>query len=100
MEKRKMFLLFMLWLLWPAAVSASPPPEEIAKAKAEAPVHLIGVVTSERLHQDVTKEDGDPVHIRRITLSVQRVVKAPPRQTWSEATVYYVSMFLHGEARK
>ncbi|WP_027409123.1 hypothetical protein [Anoxybacteroides tepidamans] len=84
-------LIFMLCaLFWPINAFASPPPKEIAKAKAEAPVHLIGVVTSDQLYQDLATETDRPSQIRRITLSAKRIIKAPPHQPLSEATVYYV----------
>ncbi|ANB57104.1 hypothetical protein GFC29_1150 [Anoxybacillus sp. B7M1] len=77
-------------LLFPARICASPAPSEITKAKEKAPVHLIGVVISDRLYQDQTKETDHPSQIRRMALSVKQLIKAPQEQSFSEVIVYYV----------
>jgi hypothetical protein len=82
-------LLGLFTLLFPRSIFASPPPSEIEKAKAAAPIHLIGTVTSDQLYKDLTKEKGNPYQIRRMTLSVKRVIKAPQQQKISKIAVYY-----------
>ncbi len=85
-----MFVLISLFTLFlPGNTFSSPPPSEIEKAKATAPIHLIGTVTFDQLYKDLTKEKGNPYQIRRMTLSIKRVIKAPPQQKISKIAVYY-----------
>jgi hypothetical protein len=68
---------------------AAPPPYEIEKAKQEAPLHVIGTVTSDQLYKDITEDKEDPVQIRKINLNVKQILKAPANKTLATVDIFY-----------
>jgi hypothetical protein len=80
-----LFLLFFFGL----KPFADPPPSEIEKAKQEALLHLIGTVTSDQLYKDITEEKETPVQIRKMSLDVQQILKAPTNESLTTVDVFY-----------
>ncbi|MGA9228480.1 MAG: hypothetical protein WB217_19220, partial [Mesobacillus sp.] len=69
---------------------ASPPPTEVEERKNEAPLHLIGTVTADSMFKDITKEEDSPQQIRKMSLDVAKLIKAPSEEkSISEIEVYY-----------
>jgi len=56
---------------------SSMDPLEIKKRNSEAPFHVIGKVTSDELFKDLTKEEGAPYQLRKMTIELEEVLKKP-----------------------
>lgn len=56
---------------------AAPDPSTVKKEKDSAPLHIIGKVKEDILVEDTTKDEQYPQQIRKMTISVQKVLKAP-----------------------
>jgi hypothetical protein len=69
--------------------NAASPPSEIEKAKQEAPLHVIGTVTSDQMYKDITEENETPVQIRKMNLDVKQVLKAPTTETLTTVDIFY-----------
>jgi hypothetical protein len=69
--------------------NAAPPPSKIEKAKQEAPLRVIGTVTSDQLYKDITEKIETPVQIRKMTLDVKQVLKAPTNETLTTVDIFY-----------
>jgi hypothetical protein len=69
--------------------NAAPPPSEIEKAKQEAPLHVIGTVTSDQLYKDITEDKETPVQIRKMALDVKQVLKAPTNEILTTVDIFY-----------
>lgn len=72
-------LAMLLAILLPTGMTgiAAPDPTTVKKEKDSAPLHIIGKVKEDILVEDTTKEEKYPQQIRKMTISVQEVIKAP-----------------------
>jgi hypothetical protein len=80
-------LLFMT--IFEMKPNAAPSPSEIEKAKQEAPLHVIGTVTSDQLYKDITEEKETPVQIKKIILDVRQILKAPTNEILTTVDIFY-----------
>ncbi|MEN2767831.1 hypothetical protein [Ornithinibacillus xuwenensis] len=68
---------FLLFLLVTNTVLAAMDPTEIEQINRDAPYHIIGTVTSDELYSDVTKDQEHPIQLRKMTIHITDVIKAP-----------------------
>lgn len=69
------FIFISIFFANPAFSSMDP--LEIKKRNSEAPFHVIGKVTSDELFKDLTKEEGAPSQLRKMTIELEEVLKKP-----------------------
>jgi hypothetical protein len=60
---------------------ASPDPAGVEKIKSEAPLHIIGRVTSDELHQDLTEQKGNHYQIRKMNIRVEKILTVPKAES-------------------
>src|SRR5690606_25438674 len=60
-----------------STVFAAMDPVEVEKRNAQAPYQISGKVTSDVLYKDVTDNNKHPQQIRKVTLEISDVIKAP-----------------------
>jgi hypothetical protein len=60
-----------------STVFAAMDPVEVEKRNAQAPYQISGKVTSNVLHKDVTDNVKHPKQIRKVTIEISDVIKAP-----------------------
>jgi hypothetical protein len=94
MVRRMYYIIFSTIMIFSMFFSATksfatPPPSEIEKAKQEAPLHVIGTVTSDQLYKDITEEKETPVQIRKMSLDVKQILKTPTNETLTTIDVFY-----------
>ncbi|EZP77246.1 hypothetical protein H839_06374 [Parageobacillus genomosp. 1] len=89
MFRKTLFSSIFIFLFMTMKPNAAPPPSEIEKAKQEAPLHVIGKVTSDQLYKDITEEKEIPVQIRKMTLDVKQILKAPTNETLTTVDIFY-----------
>jgi hypothetical protein len=88
---RFFFILMMsLFLVIVNTTLAAPPPNEVEERKNEAPLHLIGTVTTDEFFKDESKSEKNPQQLRRMILKVDRLIKTPDaEQGKTDIEVYY-----------
>jgi hypothetical protein len=92
MKSRGMILALILSLVLMngITVNAAPDPSTVKKEKETAPLHIKGKVMNDVLFQDTTKDKEHPQQIRKMTISVQQVIKAPKEEMETDRIeVYY-----------
>jgi hypothetical protein len=94
MVRRMYYVIFITIMIFSMFFSATkpfaaPPPSEIEKAKQEAPLHVIGTVTSDQLYKDIIEEKETPVQIRKMNLDVKQILKAPANNTLTTVDIFY-----------
>ena len=69
------FIILAIEFIVTSTGLAAPPPTEVEERKQEAPLHLIGTVTTDEKFNDISKDEEHPQQIRRMSLRVDRLVK-------------------------
>jgi len=66
-------------------------PAEIKKRNSEAPYHIIGKVSADKLFIDLSQERKEPSQIRMMTIDIKEIIKSPPstNTTIHSLDVYY-----------
>jgi hypothetical protein len=72
-----LFCLVFIWSILSSTVFASMDPVEVKEINEKAPYHIVGEVTSDELFKDITEDKNHPVQIRKMTLRISKVEKAP-----------------------
>ena len=87
-----MFWASITMVGWLSTALASMPPEEIERKKRAAVLQVVGQVTEDNLLEETTDKAGYPMQIRKMSLLVQEINKAPLGTDvgpGKEITVYY-----------
>lgn len=72
-----LMISFLLSSLSHLNIHAAPPPEEVWEIKNEAPLHVVGTVTSDMLLQDLTNEKDYPNQLRKMELAIEQIIIKP-----------------------
>jgi hypothetical protein len=89
---RWLFFILMMSLFWGTihTAIAAPPPNEVEERKNEAPMHMIGTVTTDDLFKDESISEENPRQIRKMILKVDRLIKTPEAEEGkTDIEVYY-----------
>lgn len=89
---RRLFYILMMGLFWVTANTtiAAPPPNEVEERKNEAPIHLIGTVTTDDFVKDESISEENPRQVRKMVLKVDRLFKTPEAEGGkTDIEVYY-----------
>ena len=85
-----LFCFAFIWSMLSSTVFASMDPTEVKEINEEAPYHIVGEVTSDELYKDITEDKNHPVQIRKMTLRISKVEKAPDGlETNNDVEVFY-----------
>ncbi|WP_042149442.1 hypothetical protein [Paucisalibacillus sp. EB02] len=60
-----------------STVFAAMDPVEVEKRNEQAPYQITGEVTSDKLYKDVTENTKHPIQVRKVTIEISEVIKAP-----------------------
>jgi len=88
----RLLFILMMSLFWVTATTAiaAPPPNEVEERKNEAPMHLIGTVTTDEFFKDESISEENPRQIRKMILKLDRLIKTPEAEEGkTDIEVYY-----------
>lgn len=85
------FSVFILMSVLPPSSLAAMDPAEVNRINEDSPYQIVGMVTADEFIKDITENPDHPVQLRKLTVHISKLVKAPENHREDE----YTEVFYH-----